>query len=179
MTEYNDPLPSKTRRKLEMQDLQDVGLKIMDLKAGQQARLPLSDALRAALEEARRINHPDARRRHALYVGRLISDGDTDSLLTALDTLTDPVRQQRLQQWTEQVLACPGPRDAEPLLQRILEFYPEADRQTLRNQARNLIKARPEGDLAEANADQRARLKRERKRFQSLLNELEKNAALY
>ncbi len=109
MTEYNDPLPSKTRRKLEMQDLQDVGLKIMDLKAGQQARLPLSDALRAALEEARRINHPDARRRHALYVGRLISDGDTDSLLTALDTLTDPVRQQRLQQWTEQVLACPGP----------------------------------------------------------------------
>ena len=139
MTEYNDPLPSKTRRKLEMQDLQDVGLKIMDLKAGQQARLPLSDALRAALEEARRINHPDARRRHALYVGRLISDGDTDSLLTALDTLTDPVRQQRLQQWTEQVLACPGPRDAEPLLQRILEFYPEADRQTLRNQALMLL----------------------------------------
>ena len=179
MTEYNDPLPSKTRRKLEMQDLQEAGLKIMDLKAGQQARLPLNDTLRAALDEARRITHPDARRRHALYVGRLISDDDPDSLLSALDTLTDPLRQQRLVQWAEQVLACPGPRDAEAVLQRILEFYPEADRQTLRNQARNLIKARPDGELAEADADQRARLKRERKRFQGLLNDLEKNAPLY
>lgn len=179
MNEYNDPLASKTRRKLEMQDLQEAGLKIMDLKPAQQARLPLNDTLRAALDEARRISNLDARRRHALYVGRLISDDDPEALLSALDTLTDPVRQQRLQQWTDQVLACPGPRDAEAVLQRVLEFYPEADRQALRNQARNLIKARPEGELAEANADQRLRLKRERKRFQSLLNELEKNTPLY
>ena len=91
MTEYNDPLPSKTRRKLEMQELQEVGLELMALKAGQQARLPLNDPLRAALDEARRIQHPDARRRHALYVGRLISDSDPDTLLAALAALTDPV----------------------------------------------------------------------------------------
>ena len=179
MTEYNDPLPSKTRRKLEMQELQEVGLELMALKAGQQARLPLNDPLRAALDEARRIQHPDARRRHALYVGRLISDSDPDTLLAALAALTDPVRQQRLQQWTEQVLACEGPRDAEPIVQQILQYYPEGDRQALRNQVRNLIKARPAGELHEADAEQRARLKRERKRFLGLLNELDRNSPLY
>tara|TARA_A100001391_G_scaffold129734_2_gene88910 strand:- start:22779 stop:23318 length:540 start_codon:yes stop_codon:yes gene_type:complete len=179
MTEYNDPPPSKTRRKLEMQELQDVGLELMALKAAQQARLPLNDPLRAALEEARRIQNPDARRRHALYVGRLIYDSDYETLLAALESLTDPLRQQRLQQWTEQILACPAARDAEPIVQRILEYYPEGDRQALRNQVRNLLKARPEGELHEADLEQRARLKRERKRFLGLLNDLDKNSPLY
>ena len=67
---------------------------------------------------------------------------------------------------------------AEPVLQQVLTEYPEGDRQALRNQARNLIKARP-ADPDAADADQRARFKRERKRFQSLLNDLEKNAPLY
>jgi len=71
-----------------------------------------------------------------------------------------------------------GPKEAEPVLQQVLTEYPEGDRQALRNQARNLIKARP-ADPDAADADQRARFKRERKRFQSLLNDLEKNAPLY
>ena len=54
----------------------------------------------------------------------------------------------------------------------------ESYAKALRNQARNLIKARP-ADPDAADADQRARFKRERKRFQSLLNDLEKNAPLY
>lgn len=178
MTEYNDTPVSKTRRKQDMQELQDVGLKLMMLKPAQQARLPLTSVLETALEEARRITNLDARRRHALFVGRLISEADTEQLLSALTTLTDPTRQQRLQHWCEQVIACDEPKALEPILQQVLEYYPRGDRQNLRNQARNLLKARLD-DPATASTEQRERFKRERKKFQALLNELEHTAPLY
>ncbi|MBA4720507.1 MAG: DUF615 domain-containing protein [Alcanivorax sp.] len=179
MTEYNEPLPpSKTQLKQEMSELQQTGLDIMALKPAQQARLPLNDPLRRALEEARRITNADAQRRHALFVGRLIRDAETDAILSALAALKDPVRQQRLLQWTEQVVAAASAKEAEPVIQQILEFYPRADRQALRNQARNLIKARLD-DPGAAEQEQRERFKRERKRFLNALNDLEKNAPLY
>lgn len=178
MTEYNDTPASKTRRKQDMQALQEVGLTLMGLKPEQRARLPLTDGLEKALDEARRITNLDARRRHALFIGRLIYDADSDAIVSAVEALQNPLRQQRLQHWTEQIAACDGPKEAEPVLQQVLTEYPEGDRQALRNQARNLIKARP-ADPDAADADQRARFKRERKRFQSLLNDLEKNAPLY
>ncbi|ASK34927.1 hypothetical protein CEK62_11295 [Alcanivorax sp. N3-2A] len=178
MTEYNDTPASKTRRKQDMQELQEVGLTLMELKPAQQARLPLNDPLRNALDEARRISNLDARRRHALFVGRLISDSGPDALLQALATLTDPTRQQRLQQWTEQVIACENVKGLEPILHQVLEFHPHGDRQSLRNQARNLVKARLDNP-ADASAEQRDRFKRERKKFQALLNDLEKTAPLY
>jgi len=178
MTEYNDTPASKTRRKQDMQALQEVGLTLMSLKPEQRARLPLTDSLNQALDEARRITNVDARRRHALFVGRLIHDADSDAIVSAVEALQNPLRQQRLQHWTEQVAACGAAKDAEAVLQQILDEYPQGDRQALRNQARNLVKTRP-ADPDTADADQRARFKRERKRFQSLLNEMEKNAPLY
>ena len=42
MTEYNDTPASKTRRKQDMQALQEVGLTLMGLKPEQRARLPLN-----------------------------------------------------------------------------------------------------------------------------------------
>lgn len=178
MTEYNDTPASKTRRKQNMQALQEVALTLMELKPAQQARLPLNDPLRHALDEARRISNLDARRRHALFIGRLLSDAGPDALLQALAALTDPTRQQRLQQWTEQVIACDNAKDLEPIVQQVLEFHPHGDRQSLRNQARNLVKARLDNP-ADASADQRERFKRERKKFQALLNDLEKTALLF
>ncbi|HAB06897.1 MAG TPA: DUF615 domain-containing protein, partial [Alcanivorax sp.] len=79
MTEYNDTPASKTRRKQDMQALQEVGLTLMGLKPEQRARLPLTDGLKKALDEARRITNLDARRRHALFIGRLIYDADSDA----------------------------------------------------------------------------------------------------
>lgn len=178
MTEYNDTPASKTRRKQDMQALQEVGLTLMGLKPEQRARLPLTDGLEKALDEARRITNLDARRRHALFIGRLIYDANSEEIVTAVEALRNPLRQQRLQYWTEQIAGCDGPKEAEPVVQQILDEYPQGDRQALRNQARNLIKARP-ADPDSADADQRARFKRERKRFQGLLNDLEKNAPLY
>mgnify|MGYP002177904704 CR=1 FL=1 len=71
MTEYNDTPASKTRRKQDMQALQEVGLTLMGLKPEQRARLPLTDGLEKALEEARRITNLDAR-----HNSRLVADPD-------------------------------------------------------------------------------------------------------
>ena len=106
MTEYNDTPASKTRRKQDMQALQEVGLTLMGLKPEQRARLPLTDGLEKALDEARRITNLDARRRHALFIGRLIYDADSDAIVSAVEALQNPLRQQRLQHCTEQVAAC-------------------------------------------------------------------------
>lgn len=177
MTEYNEPLVSKTRRKLDRKDLEQVGQQLMALKPAQRERLPLTAPLEHAIEEARRITSPEARRRHAVFVARLVDEADTEALLAGLAALTDPLRQQRLQQWTEQISDCETPREAEPIVQRIIEFYPHGDRQALRNQARNLLKARLDNPEA-ADRNARDKYKRERKRWLGLLNGLEKNAPL-
>lgn len=178
MTEYNDTPASKTRRKQDRKDLEQVGQELMALKPAQRARLPLTTPLEQALEEAARITSMEARRRHAVFVARLVDEADTEALLAALAALNDPLRQQRIQQWTDRIIECEGPRDAEPVIQQVLEFYPEGDRQALRNQVRNLLKARP-ADPDGADKAARDRLKRERKRFLGMLNELDRNAPLY
>lgn len=177
MTEYNDSPASKTRRKQSRKDLEQIGQTLMALKSTERQRLPLSAPLEHALDEARRITSHEARRRHAVYLARLVDDADTDALLAALATLQDPSRRQRLQRWTDQVADCAGSRDAEPIIQQILDAYPHGDRQALRNQARNLIKAGP-ADPTRSDAAARDRLKRARKRFLGLLNELEARAPL-
>ena len=66
MTEYNDDLlTSKTQQKRDDSALQELGLSLMDMKPAERERLPLGDELKKALDEAARINHHEARRRHA------------------------------------------------------------------------------------------------------------------
>lgn len=178
MIEYNDTLASKTRRKQDRKDLEEVGQQLMALKTPQRARLPLTVPLEKALDEGRRITSLEARRRHAVFVARLVDEADTEALLSALAALTDPTRQQRLQQWTDRIVECTTAKEAEPVIQQVLDAYPQGDRQVLRNQARNVLKARP-ADPVNADKNARDRLKRERKRFLGLLNELEKSAPLY
>ena len=54
---------SKTQVKREMEALQDLGEKLTNLSAGQRKKVPMSDTLRAALEEADRIKQWGAKRR--------------------------------------------------------------------------------------------------------------------
>ncbi|MDX1802896.1 MAG: ribosome biogenesis factor YjgA [Alcanivorax sp.] len=179
MTEYSDDdFTSKTQQKREDNALHELGLSLMNLKPADQGRLPLSDSLIKALEEAKRITSNEARRRHAQFVGRLVRESDSEAIISALEALNDPFRQQRLSNWVEEILSHQQPRDAEGVLQQILAFFPHGDRQQLRSLVRNLFKARVT-DPAQASGTEKDKFKRERRKLMNYLNELDKNAPLY
>lgn len=67
-----DEKPSKTQRKKAMHALQDLGEQLVVLGREQIAQVPLSDELRDAVIEAKRISAHEGRRRQLQYVGRLM-----------------------------------------------------------------------------------------------------------
>ena len=64
--------PSKSQLKREMHALQDLGKRMLDLSNDQLETLPISETLRAAIEESRRIRQNEAKRRHLQYIGKVI-----------------------------------------------------------------------------------------------------------
>ncbi|MZR64252.1 ribosome biogenesis factor YjgA [Alcanivorax sp. DP30] len=179
MTEYNDDqYTSKSEQKRDDLALQELGQSLMELKQTEQQRLPLSDGLKKGLEEARRITSNEARRRHSLYIGRLVRESNSDQIEQALATLKDPFRQQRLSNWVDQIAASEQARDADTTLQQILEAYPHGDRQQLRNLTRNALKAKLSDPESATTAD-KDKFKRERRKLMNYLNQLDKTAPLY
>ncbi|MCK0154978.1 DUF615 domain-containing protein [Alcanivorax sp. S6407] len=179
MTEYNDDQwTSKSEQKRDDLVLQELGQSLMELKQGEQQRLPLSDALKKGLEEARRITSNEARRRHSLYIGRLVRESDSELIEKALASLKDPFRQQRLSNWVDQIANSEQARDADDTLQQILQAFPHGDRQQLRNLTRNALKAKVP-DLTTATPEAKDKFKRERRKLMNYLNQLDKTAPLY
>ncbi len=76
-----DRRPSKGQLKRETEHLQAVGEKLLTLSDAQLAKLPLTDKLIAALEEAKRIKpRTEALRRHKQYIGKIIREADTATI---------------------------------------------------------------------------------------------------
>lgn len=59
-----------------MHALQDLGKRMLDLSNDQLDTLPISETLRSAIEESRRIRQNEAKRRHLQYVGKIIRQED-------------------------------------------------------------------------------------------------------
>ena len=175
--EYSDDWgPSKSQLKRDADTLQKAGEQLMSLKQWELDRLPLSDSLVHAIDESRRINSNEARRRHAQFIGRLMREADSDRILDALEELASPLRQKRLNDWVERVSACETARDTGALVQEFLQWYPHGERQHLANLCRNTVNARATSE--EPTADEKARFKRERKKLSGYINALEKSTPL-
>src|SRR6185312_415015 len=89
-----DDFISKTRRKKQMHELQDVGAQLVALSAEQLARIEMPDTLREAIEDARRFTRHEARRRQIQYIGRIMRDIDAAPIVDQLTALTAPCRRQ-------------------------------------------------------------------------------------
>ncbi|MBZ2189610.1 DUF615 domain-containing protein [Alcanivorax sp. JB21] len=184
MDEYNDDdLPSKSALKREVSALQEVGEKLMNLKAADRARLPLTDALVRAIDESKRITAHEARRRHAQYVGKLMRAADGDAIELALAALDDPLRHKRLLDWMERLDRSDNSKAAQVIVDEVMQTYAAADRQHLRNLLRNYFASRlpagkqPDPDLPEDRAAL-DKLQRERRKVYDYFNMLERNAPL-
>lgn len=135
MSDYLDDFSeekSKTQVKRELHALVDLGERLTTFKPDLLNRLPLTDALRRALADAPKHTANIARKRHILFIGRLMRDQDIDAILSLIDQLDASTRQYNerfhgLERWRDRLLI-----GDDAVLDSFVADYPEADRQHLR-----------------------------------------------
>ena len=133
---YDDSLDgekSKTQVKREQQALVEMGERLTTLKPDVLDKLPLTDGLRRALAEAPKHTANIARKRHILFIGRLMRDQDQEAIIALLDQLDSSTRQYNerfhsLERWRDRLI---GGDDS--VLEKFVSEYPDADRQQLRS----------------------------------------------
>ncbi|WP_148863433.1 ribosome biogenesis factor YjgA [Marinobacter fonticola] len=129
---------SKSQLKREMHALQDLGKRLIELRPDQVAPLPISDRLRAAIDESRRITQREARRRHLQYIGKAIrQEEQLDELIRAIEAYdsgsAEHTRRQHLaERWRDRLIA-----EGDALVGEFIDYCPSADIQHLRNLTRN------------------------------------------
>lgn len=128
--------PSKSQRKREMLELQDLGAELVKLPETQLATLDLPENLRDAIALARRITSHGAQKRQRQYIGGLLRDLDPEPIRALLEQLrgADRVSKARFQEserWRARLLA-----EGDAALSEFLARHPQADHQHLRRLVR-------------------------------------------
>jgi ribosome-associated protein len=128
--------PSKTRRKRDMEALQELGSALLDFSEEQLQQLDLPEKLLDAVREAGRIHAYGARRRQLQYIGKLMRDIDPAPIRAAI-----AAREHQQETHTQAFHLLEELRDAlllqgDAALGTVLEHFPLADRQHLRKLAR-------------------------------------------
>jgi len=88
MEEFEDEAtlpPSKSSRKRAALSLQHLGQHLVSLREPERAALPLSDTLREAIAEARRLTSRGALARQFQYIGKLMRNEDVPAIEAALE----------------------------------------------------------------------------------------------
>jgi len=135
---------SKTQRKKEMTELQDLGAELVALSSDQLAAIELPDFLRDAVLEARRVTGFEARRRQMQYVGKLMRRVDAAPIRARLDAWKAPARAQiaqfkRVESWRERLIEDEG------ALTELLREHPSGDEPQLSALIRAARRERGEG----------------------------------
>ncbi len=79
-----DLKPSKSARKREYLALQKLGEELITVRRSDLDSLPLDDALREAVREAREIKAHGALRRQKQYIGKLMRNADPEPIRAGL-----------------------------------------------------------------------------------------------
>lgn len=134
--------PSKSALKREMQALQELGEAVVGLTDGELATIPLEGDLEQAIRTARRIKSREGLRRQMQYIGKLMRRVDTTAIAAAYEELQNG-RQQRnqqfheLEQWRDSLI-----ERGVDAMSEVLERFPNADRQHLRQLISAAVKER-------------------------------------
>ena len=141
----DDPDKSRSQRRREYLTLHDLGEALVRLSPGHLARMPLVEALRAAVQEARRLEG-SAYRRQLRYVARLLSRGDPGAVRAAMEYVSESgpaagARRRRLEARRDQLLA-----GGDEAIQALIEEHPDADRPRLRRMVRGARAERAAGE---------------------------------
>ncbi|MDB1122883.1 ribosome biogenesis factor YjgA [Vibrio algarum] len=122
---------SKTEMKNDMEELQKIGVDLVGLKASVLEKFPLPDTLRIAITDAQRFKN-EAKRRQLQYIGKLMRTIEVEPIQAALDKFHNKHSQataelHKLEQLRDKLI-----EQGDVVLNEILETYPDADRQRMR-----------------------------------------------
>jgi len=156
--------PSKTRRKRDAHDLQELGRDLALLSEPRLAQLPLGETLRDAVLELRRTRTHEGRRRQLQFVGKLMRQADADPLREAvaqmkLGPARDSLQLHEAERWRSALLD-----DEDEALARWVRQWPGTDLQRLRTLVRQARAERREPS-APGQAQRQSRAWRELFRF--------------
>jgi len=149
MTRYHSSamqgeIPSKTKKKQEMHELQALGAALVELSDAHFGRMALPEELAQAVHEARRIRSHEAKRRQVQLIGRLMRGIDPEPIRAQLAAVVggsaqERARHQRMEHWRARLMEDDG------ALTEFASEHRSADLQNLRALLRNARKEQKEG----------------------------------
>ncbi len=131
---------SKSQLKREAHALKDLGDELSNLKPEQLAAIPMEDNLREAIEETRRLKARNVRsglKRQLQYLGKLMRRAEVEPIEEALARIQGNHAEEkallhRSERWRDRLI-----EEGDGALGELLDEYPQADRQHLRQLIRN------------------------------------------
>ena len=132
--------PSRSQQRREALDVLALAEKLATLSDAQLERLPIPDGLLPHIVETRRMTAHGARKRQTAFLAKQMRREDEETLEAIRDALDEDgvaARREvatlhRVESWRERLLA-----EGDAALAELLEEHPGADRQHLRQLARN------------------------------------------
>jgi len=136
--EFHDK--SRKQKRNEALDVLALGEKLASLTPAQLARLPVPEDLLPHIAECKRITAHIAHKRQLAFLAKHMrreEDATLDAIREALDANSDTGRREvammhRAEDWREKLMS-----EGDAALGRLLDEYPQADRQQLRTLVRN------------------------------------------
>lgn len=150
MQDHDDAPISKSQRKRDLDELRQLGRKLLDFSEDALRGMNLPERLLEALLEGKRITSHVARKRHLQYIGKLLDEYDATPAHAAVaarehqhDTSTREFHQ--LETLREQLLA-----EGDDAIPAVLALFPHADRARLRKLVRQARQQQTTGQPAGA-----------------------------
>lgn len=127
-----DEFISKSQKKLDALNLQKIGTKLIKLPSASLDKIPLSDALRQAIDDAKTIKGHGAVRRQAQLIGKLMCRADHEAIIEAYNLILAEGNAQTaafhdLEYWRDKLIQ--GDKEA---LTEFINLHPTVDAQHLR-----------------------------------------------
>ncbi|HEV8694928.1 MAG TPA: ribosome biogenesis factor YjgA [Lysobacter sp.] len=137
--------PSRSQQRRDALEILALGEKLVSLSEAQLAKLPVPESLLPHIRECKRITAQIAHKRQLQYLAKQMRREDDevlDAIRDALDEKGDAARREvaamhRVETWRERLLD-----DGDAALAQLMDEYPGADRQLLRQLVRNTLEER-------------------------------------
>ena len=136
----DEELISKSQRKRDADAAQLLGKNILGLSQDDQNSMDIPDALKNALDDARRIKKNSALKRQLQYIGKIMRNIDVELIQAQYLKLTNHYDKDikvlhNLENWRDRLL-----NEGDKALEELLSEKPDTDRQRLRQLIRQSAK---------------------------------------
>ncbi|GEM80941.1 ribosome biogenesis factor YjgA [Vibrio superstes] len=130
---------SRTEMKQDMEALQKLGEELVELKPSVLEKFPLPDTLAEAIKDAQRFNK-EAKRRQLQFIGKLMRQIDSEPIQAALDKYHNKHSQASSELHKLEALRDRVVENGDTAIEEVLNQFPSADRQRLRQLSRQANK---------------------------------------